>query len=111
MPNHPDFHQMRRAAGHDEDREAEKHPMELEVLAPTYEIDERERDRKVRQCDQRIGHDMQAQHTGLPQVTHPVRHEVALSQELLEPSDHRVILAGGATSPECVDVQSYFVGP
>jgi hypothetical protein len=63
--------------------------MELQILAFMDEISEPERNAKVGQCDQRIGYDVQSKHPGLPQVAHPVRHEIAFGQELPDVLDHR----------------------
>jgi hypothetical protein len=68
MPNHPDLHQVRPAAGHNEDCDADEHPVELQIFALVNEISERERDGKVSQCDQRVGDDVEPEHSRLPQI-------------------------------------------
>jgi len=75
MPDHPDFHQVRGAAGDDENSETDEHPVECEVASLAHKIQQRERNGKIRERDQQIGSDMQREHIGLPQVAHAVRHE------------------------------------
>ena len=54
MPDRPNFHQVRRAAAQNERSEHPENPVEREILATTYQIDESERDAIVGQRDDAV---------------------------------------------------------
>jgi hypothetical protein len=93
LPDRPDLHQMGQPAGDDEHRETHVNPVELQIFAAPDEIEERERDREVRQRDERIGDDVQRQYPGLPLVAHSMGHEPRRREQSIEVLGHYAVLA------------------
>ncbi len=90
LPDGPDLHQVRSSASHDKDCEADEHPVELQVRPLADEVQQGEWDREVRERDQRIRSDVERQDSGLPQITHPVRHESARGKDRFRVVGHRI---------------------
>ena len=83
MPERPDLEVVPGAAGDDEQREAEEHPVEWNVAPAAGEDEERERDRRVREGDETVGDGVEPDEAGRPEVAMSVRHE-ARGEEVLE---------------------------
>ncbi len=81
-PDDHDFHQVRQAAGHNENRETDEHPVEFKITAAPDKVEQREWNGEVGQSDQEVGCDMQPEDPRLPEVAHAVRHESVAGEYL-----------------------------
>ncbi len=72
----------------DEHGEADKHPVELQIAPLPDEIQQRERNREVRQGDERVRQDVQGQDPRLPEVAHPMGHETVRGEQAEDPIGH-----------------------
>ncbi len=75
---------MRRAAGDDEDREADENPVEDEILPLADEIEQGDRDGIIGQRDNRIRHDVERDDPRIPVIAHAVGHELAGGKNALK---------------------------
>ena len=73
-PERQHLHDVGGTTGDDERPEAEEHPAERDVPSPASD-EQRERNRRVRQRDQRVGHDVQPDQPRVPHVAVPMGHE------------------------------------
>jgi hypothetical protein len=88
MPDVPDFHQVRRAAGKDKSGEAQEEPAKIKVSPLAHEPREGNRNGIVRQSDQPIGNDMEPNQARRPEVTMSMRHERSGGHGLLQEGKH-----------------------
>src|SRR5256885_14301202 len=67
-------------AGKDESTKREKAPVEFQILAFASDKEQENRDRTVGRSDDSIGNYVQPNDSGVPEITHAVRHEIAGEQ-------------------------------
>src|SRR5262249_17937415 len=79
----PDFEVVPGAAGDDEERETQEHPVEGNVAPAACEDEEGEGDRRVGKRDETVGDGVEPDETRRPEVTMSVGHE-ARGEEVLE---------------------------
>ena len=91
-PQGPDLHDVGGAAGDDEHAEAQEHPVERHVAPLANDVDQRERDRGVREGDEGVGEDVQPDERRQPEVAVSMRHEPVAGHQVLEELGHRVPL-------------------
>ena len=76
MPQGPDAHRVRRAAGKDEETRQYENAGECQIGALQYEINQGDRNRIIGKRDQRIRDHMERDQFRLPEKAHAMRHVV-----------------------------------
>ena len=76
MPDGPHFHKVAGAATQDERAEHNEDPVEGQVRALAHEVEDRQGYAVIRECDQKIGDDVQPEDPRVPVVTEAVGHEI-----------------------------------
>jgi hypothetical protein len=82
MPEVPNFHYMRSAAGNDEYSEADKDPAEGKIAPFANEPDKRDRNRKICERNQQIRSGVQPDQPGVPEIAEAVWLEVTRAEKL-----------------------------
>ena len=101
IPDCPDVHYMGGSAGQDESTKREKAPVELQIL-PLASAQEHENwDREVGCSDDCVGNYVQPNDSGVPEITHAVRHEITGEQfsEEFKHSDSESSVGQGSFLP------------
>ena len=88
MPNRPDLHEMRHAAGENEKTKHDEHPVIGQVASFPDEVGQRDQDGKIRHSDQRVRDDVEPDDLRPHQVGLPVRREAGV-ENLSEKLNHR----------------------
>jgi len=75
MPNVPNLHQMRGAAGDNEDGKARQHAVDGDILSFAPDTQQQDEDRSIGKGDQRIGGDLKPDKRWRPEITMPWGHK------------------------------------
>src|SRR6266542_5395301 len=78
---------MRSAAGQNKYSESDEDRIELDVPPLADKIEEQKGDRVVGRGDQNVGDSIEPEHRRVPEITHPVRHELG-GQQLTKKVGH-----------------------
>src|SRR5258708_6467541 len=75
---------MRGPTRNDKSAEAQEHPVKGEIPPLADKVDEGERNREIRSCNQSIGCHVEPNQAGVPQIAIPMRHETIRGEKLLQ---------------------------
>lgn len=80
MPDRPDFHQVRGAAPENEQTEHPENPIEGDIAALAYQVNQRDRDAVIGKRDYAVRDDVQPHDLRIPQIASAVWQEIRRRQ-------------------------------